>query len=60
MKLGRQVACLLLLVLLGEMQAQVRSGSSTESDANLRVESILAKMTLEEKIDFLSGTDGFF
>ena len=60
MKCGRQFACLLLLVLLGGMQAQVRSGSSTESDANLRVESILAKMTLEEKIDFLSGTDGFF
>jgi beta-glucosidase len=59
LKRGRQVACLLLLVLLGGMQASVQSGSSAESDADRRVEAILAKMTLEEKIDFLGGTDGF-
>ena len=60
LKRGRQVACLLLLVLLGGMHARVQSGSSAEPDADSRVEAILAKMTLEEKIDFLGGTDGFF
>ena len=60
LKLGRRAACLLLLVLLVGMQAPVRSGSSVDSDADRRAEAILAKMTLEEKIDFLGGTDGFF
>ena len=60
LKLGRLVACLLLLVLLGSLQAPVQSGSPGESDTDRRVEAILAKMTLEEKIDFLGGTDGFY
>ncbi|HVF44627.1 MAG TPA: glycoside hydrolase family 3 C-terminal domain-containing protein [Pyrinomonadaceae bacterium] len=30
------------------------------TDADERVEAILSKMTLEEKIDMLGGTDGFF
>jgi beta-glucosidase len=37
---------------------QQRPSSASEVDA--RVEAILAKMTLEEKIDMLGGTDGFF
>lgn len=56
---GRQIACLLLL-LLGGMHAPAQSGSSAQSDADRRVETILSKLTLEEKIDFLGGTDGFF
>src|SRR5208282_2195698 len=60
LKLGRLVACLLLLVLLGGLQAPAQSGAPGESDTDRRVEAILAKMTLEEKIDFLGGTDGFY
>ena len=60
LKLGRRVACLMLLVLLGGVQAPAQSRSSAQSDTDRRVEAILSKMTLEEKIDFLSGTDGFF
>jgi beta-glucosidase len=39
-------------------QTAARQQSASETDA--RVESILSKMTLEEKIDMLGGTDGFF
>ncbi len=60
LKAGRRIWCLLLLVLLGGMRASVQSGSPVEPDADRRVEAILAKMTLEEKIDFLGGADGFF
>src|SRR5205085_5720968 len=37
---------------------QQRQQPASEIDA--RVEAILAKMTLEEKVDMLGGTDGFF
>ena len=33
---------------------------NTPGDVERRVEAILARMTLEEKIDLLGGTDGFF
>lgn len=59
-KIGRCVTGLLLLVLLGSLQPPVRSGPSPDSAIDARVESILSKMTLEEKIDFIGGTDGFF
>jgi beta-glucosidase len=39
-------------------QTAARQQSASETDA--RVESILSKMTPEEKIDMLGGTDGFF
>lgn len=39
-------------------QTNARRASMTDMDA--RVEAILSKMTLEEKIDMLGGTDGFF
>jgi beta-glucosidase len=55
-----QLACLLLAVLASGIRAPVRSGSSAESDLDRRVDAILAKMTLDEKIDYLGGTDGFF
>ncbi|MFZ0785686.1 MAG: glycoside hydrolase family 3 C-terminal domain-containing protein [Candidatus Acidiferrales bacterium] len=59
-KIGRRIVGLLVLVLLGSSQAPVRSGPSTDSGIESRVDSILSKMTLDEKIDFLGGTDGFF
>lgn len=57
---SRRVVCLLLAMLLAGIQAPVRSASSAESDIDRRVDAILAQMTLEEKIDYLSGVDGFF
>jgi len=60
LKLGRLVACLLLLMLLRGLRAPAQSGSPGESETDRRVEAILVKMTLEEKIDFLGGTDGFY
>jgi len=60
-KLGPRLAmALLLLVALGSVQPPVHSGSPADSAIESRVDSILAKMTLEQKIDFLGGTDGFF
>jgi beta-glucosidase len=58
-KIVRLVAGLFLLMLLGSIQAPVRSGSPADS-INDRVESILSKMTLEEKIDFIGGVEGFY
>jgi beta-glucosidase len=46
------------MILLAGVRAPVQS--SAESDADARAESILAKMSLEQKIDLLGGTDGFF
>ena len=53
-----QAACLVALVLLAGMRTPVQS--SAESDADARAEAILAKMSLEQKIDLLGGIDGFF
>ena len=40
--------------------AQTLVSSSPPSDVEHKINSILQKMTLEEKIDLLSGTDGFY
>ncbi len=58
MKRGVQLGCLVILILLTAIRAPVQS--SSESDADARVDAILAKMSLEQKIDLLGGTDGFF
>lgn len=49
--------CVLLLVAL-TVAAQTPADPST--DVEKRVESILRKMTLEEKIDYIGGVDDFF
>jgi len=59
-KWAAQSATLALVVLLAGVRAPVRSGSSSDSDADARANAILAKMTLEQKIDLLGGADGFF
>ena len=60
MRAGQRVAIVLLLLLFfGSMQAPVRSRPAADS-VDARVESILSKMSLEEKIDFIGGVDGFF
>ena len=33
---------------------------TTSADVESRVEAIVSKMTLEEKVDLLGGVDGFF
>src|SRR5579862_1581868 len=58
MKRSVQLGCVMALILLASIRAPVRS--SAESDADARAEAILAKMSLEQKIDLLGGTDGFF
>src|SRR5689334_17161876 len=40
--------------------AQTNARRQSMTDVDERVEAILSKMTLEEKIDMLGGTDGFF
>src|SRR5260221_7271530 len=41
-------------------QGQGHGTSSPPSDTENKINSILSKLTLEEKIDLLSGTDGFY
>jgi beta-glucosidase len=48
----------LLLLVMGLASAQ--SASSPPADVAQRVESILSRMTLEEKVDLLGGVDGFY
>src|SRR5215831_4947570 len=50
------ITILFLFARLGEAQAS----SSKTPDIESRVESILGRMTLQEKIDLLGGVDGFF
>jgi beta-glucosidase len=59
-KISWRIAALLALLLFAGVRAPVRSGPPADSAIDSRVESILSKMTLEEKIDFIGGTDGFF
>src|SRR6202050_4204191 len=59
MRRSCQLACLLLSVLVAGVLAPVRSGSSADSDVDRRVDAIIAKMTLEQKIDYIGGVDNF-
>src|SRR5208282_5863980 len=60
LKRGGQLVCLVALMLVAGIQAPGQSGSPAASDADRRAEAILAKMTLEQKIDFIGGVDGFY
>src|SRR3954462_13781828 len=58
----RTTAAALVLVFnsfIGMAQTTAQQQKSA-SEVDARVEAILSKMTLEEKIDMLGGTDGFF
>jgi beta-glucosidase len=56
----RQFAgALAALAILG-LSLPARSGSSVEAPDDSRVDAILAKMTLEQKIDYIGGVDGFY
>ena len=55
---GIRAAFLAAVILLAGVRAPLQS--SAESAADARADAILAKMSLEQKIDLLGGTDGFF
>jgi beta-glucosidase len=55
-----RAACSLLAVLILGIAVPARSGRSVSSPEDSRIETILAKMTLEEKIDYIGGVDGFY
>ncbi|HKV42185.1 MAG TPA: glycoside hydrolase family 3 C-terminal domain-containing protein [Blastocatellia bacterium] len=57
---GRRLYTAATVVLLLLAQAAAQSHSPAPADVERRVESILNKMTIEEKIDMLGGVDGFF
>jgi len=46
--------------LLGLTLSPVRAGAPTPADVDKRAEAILARMTLEEKVDYLGGADAFY
>jgi beta-glucosidase len=49
----------ILLATLGALSITAAHASNATKDVEQRVQSILAKMTLEEKIDLLGGVNGF-
>src|SRR5215210_7382159 len=53
-------AFILLFNTLAPAGAQTNAQQKSASEIDARVEAILSKMTPEEKIDMLGGTDGFF
>src|SRR5256885_16016150 len=53
-------ALLSLNLLSRSVAGQIRSSPPDMAAVDRRAESILSKMTLEEKIDLLGGVDGFF
>src|SRR5437879_3766108 len=56
----RKISSAVAIVLLIGIQAFAQSASPAPGDVELRVEAILSRMTLEEKIDMLGGVDDFF
>jgi beta-glucosidase len=56
----RRISAVLALTILAIAFAIVPSATSAPDDVEQRVESILSRMTIEEKIDILSGVDDFY
>src|SRR5205085_11745931 len=48
------------ILLFACLAAVAQNTSSAPADVEKRVDSIIARMTLEEKIDMLGGVDGFY
>lgn len=59
---SRLAAAILLfaLVTASQLPAQPASNPPSAGEIDRRVQSILSQMSLEEKIDYVSGVDGFF
>ncbi|MGB9070317.1 MAG: beta-glucosidase [Candidatus Acidiferrales bacterium] len=60
MKRFGRAACLLVAVIVVSISMPARSGNSPESADDRRADAILAKMTLEQRIDYLGGVDNFY
>ena len=56
----RRIGAIVVLLFLGITAALVPSATSAPGDAEQRVEAILSKMTLEQKIDMIGGEDDFY
>ncbi len=59
-KSGQRVIRVIATLFLIVAQAVAQSVSSAPADVERRVDSVLSQMTLEEKLDMIGGTDGFF
>ena len=57
---GNQFLYLLAILLLIGGQTLAQAGSPRTPAVDSRVDSILSRMTIQEKIDLLGGVDGFF
>ena len=60
MKRFGRAACSLLAALLVLIFAPARSSDSAESPDDGRADTILAKMTLEQRVDYIGGVDNFY
>jgi beta-glucosidase len=58
MTIQKKVVLAIALALAGQLVAA--QGAATKADAETRAESILGKMTVEEKIDMIGGINDFF
>src|SRR3984885_13662057 len=56
----RRIVVIFALFFIAIAVALVASASSAPGDVEQRVEAILSKMTLEQKIDMLGGEDDFY
>src|ERR1700685_2404851 len=56
----RKFGVILALFLVAITAALVQSAISAPGDVEQRVEAILSKMTLEQKIDMIGGEDDFY
>jgi beta-glucosidase len=53
-------ACALVAVALCGLSMAARPQGEAQSEGDSRADAILAKMTLEQKIDYIGGTEGFY
>jgi hypothetical protein len=58
--MARKLQSFCLLILLFTLAAVCQQTTSTPGDTEARVETLLKQLTLEEKIDLISGVDDFY
>ena len=58
--MARKLQSFCLLILLFTLAAVCQQTTSTPGDSEARVETLLKQLTLEEKIDLISGVDDFY
>lgn len=55
----KSAACAALAVALAGISVPVRPAPQTQSEEEVRADAILGKMTIEQKIDYIGGVNGF-